>query len=150
MRLTNRGKSIVYRCLAFLVYVIPMTILFIANYKAYTNTAGSVGFWGFVIIAFCILSFKNTIIECFKKRALTTFSIAILIIAIVMRFLADEIILIATISTVGSVLSSFIEVVADTYDNLSYKLIDGVKQRNTDQALSDKKAWAMAYGFITK
>ncbi len=33
------------------------------------------------------------------------------------------------------------------YDLMSYKLIDGVKQKNLDKAIPDKKAWAMAYGF---
>ena len=79
-----------------------------------------------------------------------SFSVAILIISIVMRFLANEIILIATVSTIASVLSSFVEVVADTYDLMSYKLVDGVKQRNLEKGLGDKEAWAMAYGFITK
>lgn len=148
MKLTNRGKCLQYKAFAFLIYVIPMTVLFLANVSAYTTTEKAVGFWGFVLIAFIILMFKNTIVEAFKKRAQVSLSAAVLIISVLFNYMASELTLIAAVSLVAAILASFVEVVADTYDTMSYKLVDGVKVKNPAVGMPDKEAWAVSYGVI--
>lgn len=149
MKLTNRGKCLQYRLLAFFVYFIPMAILFAVNIGAYTTDKGkTIGFWGFIIVAFVILTFKNLIIDAFKKRTQITLSVAVLILSVIFKYISEELTLIAVVSLMASVLSSFVEVVADTYDSASYVIKDGVKLKNTATAIPDKQAWAISYGFI--
>lgn len=147
MKLTNSGKCLIYRILSFLVYLIPMTILFIANIDTYSSGGGIFGFWGFIVLAFVFISFKQNIIDIFKKQALLSVSGVFFIFSLVMRFLATEMLLITCVSFLASLIASFVFIVADTYELMSYKLVDGVKQKNLDKAVPDKKAWAMAYGF---
>ena len=146
MKLTNSGKCLLYRVLSFLVYLIPMTILFIVNIDSYSSGGGIFGFWGFIVLAFVFISFKQNVIDMFKKQTLLSVSGVFFIFSLIMRFLATEMLLITCVSFLASLLSSFVSIVADTYELLSYKLIDGVKQKNLDKAMPDKKAWAMAYG----
>ena len=146
MKLTNSGKCKIYRALSFLVYLIPMTILFIANIDAYSSGGGIFGFWGFIVLALVFVSFKGNILDTIKKQPLLSISGGLFIFSLIMRFLANEMLLITCVSFLASVLSSFVSIVADTYEMMSYKLVDGVKQKNLDKAMSDKKAWAMSYG----
>ncbi len=150
MKLTNRGKCLQYKLFAFLVYLIPMTLLFFINLGAYTNDGGSFNFWGIMIFVGIVLAFKNYIIDAFKKRTLLSINIALLAMSIVMRYLSDEVILIASIGSISALIASFVETVADTYDLMSYKLVDGVKIKNTAPAMGDKDAWRMAYGFAAE
>jgi hypothetical protein len=124
-----------------------MTILFIANIDTYSSGGGIFGFWGFIVLAFVFISFKQNIIDIFKKQALLSVSGVFFIFSSVMRFLATEMLLITCVSFLASLIASFVSIVADTYELMSYKLVDGVKQKNLDKAIPDKKAWAMAYGF---
>ena len=150
MKLTNRGKCIQYKAFAFLIYLIPMTLLFFINLGAYTNNSGSVNFWGIVLFVGIVLAFKNYIIDVFKKRTLLAVNIALLLMAIIMRYLSDEVILITAVGGVSALIATFVEIVADTYDLMSYRLVDGVKIKNTAPALSDKEAWQQAYGIAAE
>jgi hypothetical protein len=45
-------------------------------------------------------------------------------------------------------MQSFLEGVADVYENYSWITVDGVKKRNRQKAIPQAEAWAEAYGFI--
>lgn len=147
MKLTNSGKCKLYRVYAFIAYAIPMAVLFFANYNAYKQEGGAIGFWGFVLLGFVFLAFKEQILSLFKKRMLMSLSGTLFIFAILMQFVADQIILITGVSFVAGLLSSFISVVGDVYATRAYKVIDGEKVKNTAPAISDKQAWLEAYGW---
>lgn len=147
MKLTNSGKCKLYRLYAFIAYAIPMAMLFFVNYNAYKQEGGAVGFWGFVLLGFVFLAFKEQILTLFKKRMLMSLSGTLFIFAILMQFIADQIILITGVSFAAGLLSSFISVVGDVYAERSYRMVDGEKIKNTSPAIPDKQAWLEAYGW---
>ena len=146
--MTNRGMCLLYKVYSFIAYALPMVVLFIVNVDAYQTDGSIFGFWGFVILAFIFISFKSTFINLIKNRTLMTVSGLFLIFSIMMQYLAQEMILISTMSFAGAVMQSFFEGVADVYDTHSYILVEGVKRRNRKKALSQSEAWAEAYGFV--
>ena len=125
MKLTNKGKAWLYRFYAFLVYLIPMITLFIVNYQEYDKDGGAVGFWGIIVIAF-----------------------AIFVVALVMKNIAGQMLLISAVSAIAALLSSFVSVVSDVFVEHSFKMVDGEKVKNSAPAISDKQAWLEAYGYI--
>ena len=146
--MTNRGMCLLYKVYSFIAYAIPMTILFLVNIDAYRSDGSIFGFWGLVIIAFVFIAFKNTFINLVKDRTLVTVSALFLIFSLLMHYLASEMILISMMSFSGALVQSFFDGVADVYNEHSYVLIEGVKRRNRKKAISQKEAWAEAYGFI--
>lgn len=146
--MTNRGMSLLYKAYSFIVYVIPMAALFLLNLDAYKTDGSIFGFWGFVILAFVFVAFKNSFLNLIKNRTLITVSGMFLIFAVLMNYLASEMILISSVSFVGAVLQSVIGVVADVYSDHAYITVDGIKRLNGKKALSQKQAWAEAYGFV--
>ncbi len=146
--MTNRGMCLLYKAYSFIVYTIPMAALFIANADVYKSDGSIFGFWGVVILAFVCLSFKTTFINLIKNRTLMTVSGLFFLFSIIMHYLSSEMILISAVSFFGAVLQSIFEVVADVYNEHSYMLVDGVKKRNRKKAISQKEAWAEAYGLI--
>ena len=95
MKLTNKGMSIVFKGLAFLVYLIPMAVLFGVNYAAYRQTEGLIGFWGVVLLAFVVLALKNILLTAFKKQPLIFMSLTVFIIALLMGKISDQMFLIS-------------------------------------------------------
>lgn len=145
--MTNGAKCKLYRAYAFLVYALPMALLFILNHEAYAGKASAIGFWGYIILIFVIAAFKDKFLTLFKNSSLLTISAIFFVIALTMRYLSDEMILIALVSLVGSVLSTFIDIVGDVYERHSKIIVDGVEQKNRKPAIPDKEAWKEAYSF---
>ena len=146
--MTNRGMCLLYKAYSFLAYAMPMVILFIINLDAYKTDGSIFGFWGFVILAFVFIAFKSTFINLIKNRTLMTVSGLFLIFSIMMHYLAQEMILISTMSFAGAIMQSFFEGVADVYENYSFVTVDGVKRRNRKKAIPQALAWSEAYGFV--
>lgn len=76
-------------------------------------------------------------------------SAVLLIFALVMIYLAEEMLLICTVSLVASVLSYFVDIVGDVYYANAWVAVNGNTQnlqRNTAKALPDREAWRIAYG----
>ena len=146
--MTNRGMCLLYKAYSFIAYAIPMVILFLANMDAYKTDGSIFGFWGFVILGFVFIAFKGTFINLIKNRTLMTVSGIVLLFAILMQYIAQEMILISMMSFGGAVMQSFLEGVADVYENYSWITVDGVKKRNRKKAIPQAEAWAEAYGFI--
>jgi len=113
-------------------------------------TGGSgFGFWAYIIMFFCLIAFKNIFLKWVEKRATLVMSAVLLIFALIMMYLAEEMLLICTVSLVASVLSYFVDIVADVFYANAFIAVNGNTQnlqRNTARALSDKEAWRIAYG----
>lgn len=147
MKLTNSGMCRIYKLYTFLVYVIPMTILFIAKYDAFSSRGGIFGFWGIIVLILCVLMFKEFLASFFKKQPIISISIVLLTIGLFAEFLASYLTLIGIISGASGIASSMVSVVADVYNSHSYKMVDGEKVLNKSVAISQKEAWREAYGY---
>ena len=144
--MTNGAKRRLYRFYAFLVYLTPMLVLFFVRIEKYTQTAGAISFFGFIVIAFVVLFFKKQLLTFAEKDVLLSLAIVLLIFSIAAIFIAKELAWIAGTSIVGAILSKVVNIVGDVYENYEYKIVDGIKKKNRDPALPDKEAWREAYG----
>lgn len=147
MKLTNSGMCRIYKLYTFLIYVIPMTILFIAKHDAFSSQGKIFGFWGIIVLILCVLMFKEFVASFFKKQPIISVSIVLLVIGLFAEFLASYLALIGIVSGVSGVASSVVSVVADVYNTHSYKMVDGEKVLNKSVAISQKEAWHEAYGY---
>ena len=143
--MTNLAKSYLYRLFAWVAYVLPLLVLFICNREAYVSTESAVGFFGILIIALAVIAFKETVINAFNRSPLLTISIVMLIVGMMMESLASQLSLIASVSIFGSCLHLIVDRVADVYRDRAYRVVDGVKTKNRDPAMSDREAWSEAY-----
>lgn len=147
--MTNKGKAFLFKIYAFLIYLVPMAVLFAINYKEYDKDGGVIGFWGMVVIAFVVLAFKDYIITFFKKQPLMTVSLTVFIVSIITSELADKLALISGIAVIASLLSSFVSVISDSFMNHAYIIQpNGEKSLNTNEAISTRQATMEAYGFV--
>ena len=143
--MTNKGKAFLFKIYAFLIYLVPMAVLFAVNYNEYDKDGGAVGFWGIVVIA----AFKDYVIAFFKKQPLLTVSLAVFIVSIITAELADQLALISGIAVVASLLSSFVSVISDSFMNHAYIVQpNGEKSLNTNEAIPTRQAVMEAYGFV--
>lgn len=147
MKFTNGGMSRIYKIYTFLLYVLPMVILFVIKREDYTSDGSIFGFWGIIIVMLCVIMFKSFVVDFFKKYSILTVSIIVMIIGLFSRFLSTQLILIGVVSTIASILSLSVSVVADVYDKHAYKTVDGEKVVNKSPAISEKEAWKEAYGY---
>ena len=147
MKLTNSGMCRLYKIYTFLIYVIPMTVLFIIKHDAFSSQGGIFGFWGIIVLILCVLMFKEFISSLFNKQPIISVSIVLLVVGLFAEFLASYLTLIGIVSGVSGIASSLVSVVADVYSAHSYKTIDGEKVLNKSVAISQKEAWREAYGY---
>lgn len=145
---TNKSRYIFYKWLSFLIYIIPLVVLFIIKRDDYITESGgkTVSFFGYMVVIFVIVAFKDKVLTFAKKNTILTVSVIIFTIAWVMKYLANELLLISAISLIGSLISTIIEPVVVVYEARLEK------ERNGDNVnlLSHKNAWRLAYGFRTK
>ena len=146
--MTNMAMFLLYKAYSFGAYALPMLLLFLINMDAYKTDGSLFGFWGIVILAFVFIAFKTTFINLIKNRTLMTVSGLFLVFSILMQYVAQEMVLISFISFVGAIAQSFLDCVADVYENHSYYMDNGIKRRNRRRAIKQKDAWAEAYGFF--
>lgn len=145
--MTNFAKCLIYKCLAFLVFCVPLVILFIANHDEYGTKASAVGFWAYIILIFCVIAFKETVLSVVRKHTLISVCLAVFVTSLVMHFLADRFMLISGVALIGACLQEIVDSVADTYRDHSYIVAaDGTKTRNTAPAIPDRQAWRETYG----
>ncbi len=146
----NVAKYRLYKVYSCLAYATPMAILFGINSEAYlTDTTGgtSIGFWGFVMIIFTILAFKNRVMEFAKRNSVLSVSVTIFAVALVMQFIATQLMLISAVSIAGGVASAFVEPVADFYYSVAYKqLNEDSRVKLNLPSVPQKEAWKQAYG----
>ena len=148
----NIARYRLYKIYSCIAYATPMAILFGVNSSQYiSDTTGgkSIGFWGVVILLFVVLVFKNKIKELFTEDIALSVSILVFAIAMIMHFIASQLILISSVSIGGSILSRVFEPVADYYYSVAYKqLNEDVRVKQNLATIPQKIAWRQAYGFV--
>lgn len=145
--MTNSAKKVIYRVYAFLVYLIPMVVLFFVRMEKYMQVQGALGIFGFILLVFVFMFFGEKLLDKFKEKRVLFVSVGLFVFAITTYYISSELLWITATSVVGAILSEIVNVVGDVYARYEYKMVDGVKTKNKDAALSDKDAWREAYGF---
>lgn len=147
MKLSNHGKSVLYKLYAFLAYASIMLTLFFVKLQDYAPE-NRLGFYSVIVLIFIIIAFKDTMKKIIDYNLQLSASVITLACAILGYTVGKEMILIASASVVGSILSMFFGVVADTYAEYAYITdSNGIKRKNLALAISDKQAWRESYGF---
>lgn len=142
---SNRGRYLEYKALSFAVYILPLLILFAVENTHYLKSSGtSLSFFGYVIFALVLIAFKDKIVNLGKKNVVLSVSVVIFVVSAVMRYLADELLLISGVSLFGALLSTVIEPVADVYKVRADKDKAGEGDGTT---VTHKNAWRLAYGY---
>lgn len=145
---TNKGRYFEYKVISFAMYVLPLLILFAVENTRYMKSAGtSISFFGYIIFALILVGFKDKILEVGKKNVILSVSLVIFIISAIMRYLADELLLISGVSLFGALISTIVEPVADVYKLRAAKDTAG---DGDGSVLTHKNAWRLAYGFREK
>jgi len=149
----NVARYRMYKLYSCVAYATPMAVLFGLNSDTYLSdsTGGtSIGFWGFVMLVFMVIAFKNKIMEFSKKNSVMTLSVGVFLISLIMQFIANQLLIISIASIAGSILSHTVEGVADYYYSVSYKeLNESSRVRLNLATVPQKEAWKQAYGFKT-
>lgn len=141
---TNRARFRLYRLLSFLVYVLPLAILFACESERYLKSTGSsLSFFGYILTAFALIAFKDKLLGFAKNNAILTVSLVIFAISLIMRYLADELLIISGISLSGALLSAVIEPVGEVYRRRAER----DEESGNYQLLTHRNAWRLAYGF---
>ena len=147
--MTNGAMKKLYKLYAFVVYLIPMLILFFARIDNYVNPEQAIGFFGVVVIIFVSLYFSRQILnQGFQGKTPIIISAVLFVFSFITQYIANELMIITGVSFVAALLSEFINQVSYVYENYEYKIIDGVKRKNLDKALPQKDAWREAYGIF--
>lgn len=145
MKSSNKGRYLEYKAISFGIYVLPMLILFAVENSHYLKSAGmTMSFFGYVIVAFILVAFKDKLLEAGKKNVILSVSLVVFIVSLIMTYLANELLLISGVSLVGALGSTVVEPVADVYKARADKDKAGEGDGTT---LSHKNAWRLAYGF---
>lgn len=142
---TNKGRYYAYKAISFLLYILPLVILFGVEHNHYLKTLGtSLSFFGYVIIALILVALKDKLLEFAKHNTVLTISIVLFVVSLIMRYLADELLLISGVSVFGALLSTIVEPVAEVYKKRSDKEVSDGQIKET---ITHKNAWRLAYGF---
>ena len=143
--MTNGQKAVLYRLYSFLAYLVPMVTLFCINKDKYITEGGAFGFFGYIVLVFVVVSFKNAFVSLIKSKTLLTVSVILFLFSLLMRYLADEMMIISFFSLIGASLQLLFQFVADVYEANAYVVENGIKRKNRAPALSDAQAWKEAY-----
>ena len=147
--MTNSTMKRLYRVYAFIVYLVPMIILFILRSDKYLKKpTTAIGFFGFIVLAFVIFYFSKQLFnEGLKGKRFIVVSGLLTVFSVVTLYLAQELVYICVTSFIASVFSQLINEVADVYENYEYKIDPdtGIKHKNRDKAIPQKEAWREAY-----
>ncbi len=149
--MTNFWKAKIYQMYSFLLWITPLAILLGVNFNEYFVREGfSIGFVGYIVLLFAIIALKSKFTTFMKNNTILTFSIAMFAISLIMRYLADEILLISTLSLVGAIMSSIVEPVVTVYNSLAYVGSGEDRHRINTRAIPDREAWKRAYCFVAE
>ena len=141
MKITNYGQSILFKVYAFLAYLIPMLTLFFLNLDAYTQN-GTFSFFGIVLLGFVCIAFCGTLKKIFNYNIGLSVSAIIFIVALMAKYLGEQLLLISGCSFVGSVFALIFGSISNTYLRFSYITDEnGRKRKDRGQALPLSEIW---------
>jgi hypothetical protein len=132
MKLTNYGQSVLFKIYAFLVYLVPMLILFFCNMDAYTSDS-AFSFFGIVLIGFVAIAFCGTLKKIFNYNIGLSISAIIFVVALMSKYLGEQLLLISGCSFIGSVFSLVFGAISNTYYRLAF-IVDENGRRRKDKA----------------
>lgn len=131
-----------FKIYAFLLYLLPMLILFFCNMEAYT-TDSRLSFFGILIVGFVCIAFCNTVKKIFKYNIGLSVSAMIFIIAMLSKYLGEQLMLISGCSFLGSVLSLVFGAISNTYYRFAFIIdAEGRKRKDKSKAIPLKEAWS--------
>ena len=141
MKLTNFGKSVLYKIYSFLVYLIPMLTLFFINLDNYT-TDSRLSFFGIIVLGFVLIAFCGTIKKIINYNLGLTINAIIFIIAIFAEYLGKGLMLISFVSFLGNLFAMFFGAIANTYYRLAFITDEkGRRRKDTSEGLPLKEVW---------
>lgn len=145
----NYGMLITYKLYSCLAFVAPLVGLFIVNKEAYISTSSggtAIAFWGYVVVFFGAIGFKRQLGDFIKKRTTISISLGVFIVALIMEFLARQLMLISAATIAGSLMSEGLDPVVQVYYDRCYKhTTDNRRIRIKAKYLPQKEAWKQAY-----
>jgi len=136
--MTNTIGRLSYKCLALILYVVPLATLFAVNFTAYVDTSPGVtiSFFGYILLALIIFGTKNKLGLFAKNNTMLAVCLVIFITALIMRYLANELLLISGAGLLGCLLSILPDRVADEYSKERGKV-----------PLGHRDAWMRSFGY---
>ena len=141
MKLTNYGQSILFKIYAFLVYLVPMLVLFFCNMDKYTSDA-TFSFFGIVIIGFVAIAFCGTLKRIFNYNLGLSISAVIFIVALMSKYLGEQMLLISGCSFLGSAFSLVFGAISNTYYRFAFITDEsGRKRKDRGLAIPLSEAW---------
>jgi uncharacterized protein with PQ loop repeat len=136
----------VYSCIAFAA---PLAALFVINKDAYITTSSggtAIAFWGYVVAIFGAIGFKRQLGDFIKKRTTLSIALGVFVVALIMEFLARQLMLISAATIAGSLMSEALDPVVQVYYDRCYKhTTDNRRIRIKAKYLPQKEAWKQAY-----
>lgn len=142
----NRTRKWVYILYSILAYIFPMAILIGAKHDVYfKTTTSSVTVTGIIIFAILLIVLKNQLSK-YPVIPIIIGHIAVIVVMLLPKIIADEVILALSVSLVGIVMSCVFDRVAQFYARTSYNA-DGTLNK---KAIPQKQAWSEAYCFGLK
>lgn len=150
--MTNKAKAWLYTLFSCLAYLLVMAALFIWKWDELINDRSSrIGTLGFVVIGLVLICLKSKICKFIESsNVLFTFSLLGLVCCLGVTAMTEQLTVIFAFSLFGSAVSGIFDKVVRVYNDNSYKVIDGIREPNKSVALSDKEAWARAFGINFK
>lgn len=141
MKLTNYGQSVLFKLYAFFVYLTPMLVLFFCNMDEYTSDA-TFSFFGIVLLGFVAIAFCGTLKKIFNYNLGLSISAIIFIVALMAKYLGEQLLLISGCSFIGSALALIFGAISNTYYRFAFITDDkGRRRKDTAQALPLKEIW---------
>lgn len=156
MKATNKTMCWVYTLYSALAYAVIMGALLIVKREEYfetPTTSVKIGVFGYLIISLILIVFAGKIAKLTKKiKPALLFCIVGVVLCELVKQAMVELQIVMWVSLLASAVSSVFSDIAEVYKNNSEIEINGVKQPNKAPALSQKEAWARAFGinFIAK
>lgn len=144
----NALRYKVYKLYSMVAFAVPLMGLFAINKDTYISTASTgISFFGFILLLFFVIAFKNKILAGAKKDTLLTVIIGVFATALIMQYLAHQLMLISGAAFMGWAFSKAFDHVADVYYSRAYQEIsDGRKVRIQTPTMPQKQAWRAAFG----
>lgn len=114
---SNRLKAIAFGAIAFVLYIIPLTVLVILNSdRIFKNTGTSLTFFSIIIIVFVLFFAKKLVKKICGIVTIAGFaSLIMLILSVALKSFLDDLFIISIASLIGSVLAWYPTRVAQAF-----------------------------------